>query len=153
MGSAMNNNKQKILIRCLFESASRPLQQHLLNHTNLQGQTPLMIAVKCGSIDIVKFLHTNGSDINRLDFGRVSPLSLAGRHGHLEIFQYLHAQGADIHNTLIDGRSVIHLVAQYEHTHIFNYLLEIGVIQPEDLSTISSMLNTNSGSNSSNSNA
>lgn len=66
---------------------------------NSDGCTPFQRAVESGSLDLVKFLHAEGADINQQSRKGVvtAPLYLASIRGYLHIVNYLLKQGADTH--------------------------------------------------------
>ncbi|EGD93598.1 hypothetical protein TESG_01140 [Trichophyton tonsurans CBS 112818] len=70
----------------------------LLDRINLRcrrtGATALHMAVKGGSLEVIKFLVENGADINAIDFGDYTPLGLARVSNFQEaVIEYLQEQG------------------------------------------------------------
>lgn len=67
-----------------------------MNCTDSQGLTPLILAVKKGKLEIVKFLVENGADVAKEDKDGRTPLWLTTTAGHLELVLYLESAGAKV---------------------------------------------------------
>ncbi|KAM3553202.1 hypothetical protein ARSEF4850_007027 [Beauveria asiatica] len=93
--------------RCLLENGAA------VHETDDDGNTSLMLAAKCGSSDIFRLLHKNGSsDINFTDSNGNTALHIAATDVRLELTKYLLKNGADVHITNADGDIALGLAAK-----------------------------------------
>ncbi|KAF0685326.1 Aste57867_22746 [Aphanomyces stellatus] len=68
------------------------------NHRFENSMTALILAARCGRIDLAKLALDGGCDINLFDTQENTALSWATRHGHLKMVQYLSKQpSCDVH--------------------------------------------------------
>jgi len=58
------------------------------------GDTPLLVAVRVGNLEIVQMLVKDGADVNALDRNGKSPLDRARRLKHADIAAFLESHGA-----------------------------------------------------------
>lgn len=80
----------------------------------------LITSAEQGHLQIVKFLITQGADVNtNVGF----PLIQSAKYGHLEIVKFLVEQGAIIN---INNNYAIKWAAQYGHLEIVKYLVSMG---------------------------
>jgi ankyrin repeat protein len=95
----------------LFESVSQSNLEETRGHldngqspraTNSSGDTPLHIASKTGSIDIVRILLEYGANPNSINSSGLTPLHLAVKHELPEIVKILLTFGADSNMTEFD---------------------------------------------------
>jgi len=68
----------------------------ILDVRNIKEATPLHVAVKLGNMDIVKFLISEGADVNALNYKKRTPLHVAATHDQPEAAKYLVDHGADL---------------------------------------------------------
>ncbi len=61
----------------------------MLREVDVDSNTPLLLAVESGSVDIVQHLVELGADVNQCNKNRVYPLHLACTNGSLEIVKLL----------------------------------------------------------------
>src|SRR5450432_3009226 len=64
-----------------------------INASDSFGWTPLMIAAKNGSTELVQLLLTSGADPNRENSTGATALYLAVKRGHIDIVELLVASG------------------------------------------------------------
>lgn len=76
----------------------------------------LRVAIKHGSLKIVKYLHRSGEDIRAEN---VYAIVLASLNGHLKVVKYLHTNGADIR---VDNDYAIRWASSYGHFEVVKYL-------------------------------
>jgi len=75
------------------------------------GMTPLLFAVRQGSLEAVKTLLSAGADVNQVSGGdKTSPLVLAVANGHFDLAMYLVEQGANPNVTSDNGVTPLYAV-------------------------------------------
>ena len=90
------------------------------------GQTPLMVAVGFGRLEMEKFLIRSGADVNaRNKFGR-TPLMVATRMGHRSIAVLLIKSGADIRAKDDQGETSLMIAAGSGQLGMAKLLLRLG---------------------------
>jgi len=69
-----------------------------VNMTSATGVNPLIVAVKCGYIDLVKILIDNGANVNVHEhfYFKGTPLHMAARIGRADIVKMLLNSGAEV---------------------------------------------------------
>lgn len=91
------------ILKCIYK---------MTNITFEQAYADMCDAIRCGHLNIVKYLHTY--EMVKLD-GEL--LRIACKEGHLDIVKYLHKNGVTISNRYIDDAVL------YDHDDIADYLL------------------------------
>ncbi|MDR9392305.1 MAG: ankyrin repeat domain-containing protein, partial [Trueperaceae bacterium] len=87
-----------------------------LEQRDPQGFTPLCLAVKHGSVDVVRALLDAGVDPNEPSLpGRLSPLSHAVAEGSAELVAMLVAAGANIDDVDANGATLMEGAASRKH--------------------------------------
>lgn len=71
-----------------------------INQFDVNGDTPLIIAVRNGHEDITKILISAGADVNIKNKDGVTPLICAATNGYINILQHLIYSGAHVNETL-----------------------------------------------------
>ena len=79
-------------------------------------RTPMHYAAIVGSIDVIKFLHSSGQDIDTQDLFGNSPLVLTAMYGHPSVAEELIEMGASSDVENICGIEAIISVAKFYHT-------------------------------------
>lgn len=92
----------------------------------------IVYAAMNGQLDIVKYLHENGADIEKDDN---NALEMAARNGHLDVVKYLHENGADV-----DKCSALEVAATHNHMDVVKYLYENGASIKEHCSGMTSLI-------------
>lgn len=92
----------------------------------LKGWTPLHLSAQKGHSDIVKFLLTQGAEVDSLGPGRETPLYNASFHGHLTTTNVLLENGADPDNKTNYGFTPLVASAHRGHPNIIRSLLKAG---------------------------
>ncbi|MEM8845608.1 MAG: ankyrin repeat domain-containing protein [Bacteroidota bacterium] len=90
------------------------------------GATPLIKAVRQGSLPEVRRLVQRGHDVNEGVKQDSSPLIEACRLGYLHITQFLVEHGADVNLHVIGDETPLIRAAWNGHLHIVKYLIENG---------------------------
>ena len=83
-------------------------------------------AVKYNSCDILKYLISQGAEINMLNYEGISPLCIASHNGNIESVKILLDNGADVETKDSFKRTPLHLSAQRGYWSIVKLLIEIG---------------------------
>ena len=73
--------------------------QRFFDETDERGKTPLMWACLNNSVDVIKFLLSNGVDLYARDFSGQTPFLHACRGNTREVLEFLARRGARIHLT------------------------------------------------------
>ena len=95
--------------------------------SNIQdGATPLIKAVRQGSLPEVKRLVQRGHDVNEGVQQDSSPLIEACRLGYLHIAQFLVEHGADVNLHVMGDETPLIRAAWNGHLHIVKFLIENG---------------------------
>lgn len=109
-----------------------------LNEPNSFGHTPLFYAANSGKLPLVKWLISNGADIDidysdrpnvaprDDDHGIFTPLQIASFHGHEEVVNFLVECNAELSGTRRNGKSALHFASAQNHKRIVKILLEAG---------------------------
>jgi len=69
-----------------------------VNHKNIFGNSPIILATFIGSIEITEKLILNGASINDKNNNKETPIILASIHAYIEIIQLLLSKGANIND-------------------------------------------------------
>ncbi|KAH9495268.1 hypothetical protein Btru_016256 [Bulinus truncatus] len=88
-----------------------------------EGNTALMLACVCGSLDIFKKLQ-KVSDLHKLNNNGENALILAAQSGSLEITELLFKNSADLNIVNNEGNNALMLAANLGHAKIVKLLLE-----------------------------
>lgn len=88
--------------------------------------TPLVIAARFGSRDMVEYLVAHGADVNQAAQGDGNPLIMASMHGHLNIVEYLVAYGADVNAVVVDDETPLINAARSNRLDVARYLIARG---------------------------
>ena len=82
------------------------------------GGTALMLAAASNHLEIVKFLISNGANVNQADNGGGTALIYAVWKGYKDIVALLLKKDADIYAKTRDGRTPLSVAKHYGHTEI-----------------------------------
>lgn len=87
--------------------------------------TPITCAANKNHVDIVKYLHEHGADINTVDASghfpgstRFTPLHYAAYRGNIELAYYLLSKGASISSTTSNGLTPLKLAELRGHANV-----------------------------------
>lgn len=104
---------------------SRPY--YSVDKLDSSGFTPLHYAARAGHLDIVRFLHSNGCNVNLATrSGHSTALHRAAAQGHIEIVRYLILNGADSSLKDSDGLTALQRAEQKSHTAVCKLLISHG---------------------------
>ncbi|MCG8340757.1 MAG: ankyrin repeat domain-containing protein, partial [Cytophagales bacterium] len=98
----------------------------LINFEDENGDTPLLNAIKEGSVARVKDALAKGANVNLVDSDNQTPLHCAAARGHAEIVQMLLAKGAVVDARDSKEQTPLHCAAAGGHAEIVQMLLDKG---------------------------
>ncbi|KAG8296327.1 hypothetical protein J6590_059594 [Homalodisca vitripennis] len=90
-------------------------------------QTPLLDAVKCDHLDVIKLLKRCGAHLTLTPNQIGCQLCRAASYGNMKRLLSLQAAGANLSQPDISGRTSLHLAAMHNHEEIVKFLLANGV--------------------------
>ena len=77
------------------------------------NNTPLIIAILIGHLDVVRELLSRGANVNAADCNSYTALIWSSYCGHVEVVRVLLAAGADKHHVSRDGRTATSITGSY----------------------------------------
>jgi ankyrin repeat protein len=98
----------------------------LVNKKNSLGETLLQIFASNGDLDMVKYLHQHGADLDTSDNCCSSPLSDAVSASNKDIVEFLLENGADINKSYEMGNSILHKAVDNGNINVINLLMDYG---------------------------
>ena len=98
---------------------------HRINQKE-DGNSFLHLGVRAGNADIVKFLVSNGADVNIKDIYGQTPIQIAPHSGNAEVVIQLVSNGAEINIKNSIGRTPLHDAAYHAQFQIVKYLISQG---------------------------
>ncbi|KAG1708966.1 hypothetical protein DVH05_022598 [Phytophthora capsici] len=122
----------KYLLMCMGMATA------FLNEPNSFGHTPLFYAASSGNLALVKWLISNGADIDTDysvrsdveprdgDLGIFTPLQIACFNGRTEVANFLVECNAELSGTRRNGKTALHFASSENHQEIVKLLLEAG---------------------------
>jgi len=95
----------------------------------VDGETPLIKAVKMNHLELVQFMVENGADINKkiLNNDGDTALGAAIYSKNLEIVKYLVEHGADVNNATFRSEIPLNIAINQENKEMIKYLIECGI--------------------------
>ncbi|XP_030849660.1 ankyrin-3-like [Strongylocentrotus purpuratus] len=90
------------------------------------SRTSLQYAVEGGSLAVVRFLVSQGAEVNESNNAGWTALHLAAQMGHLGIVDYLLGKGAEVAKGDVDGISPLHVAAFIGRCSVIEHLLRRG---------------------------
>ncbi|TMW58765.1 hypothetical protein Poli38472_006910 [Pythium oligandrum] len=101
-------------------------QRANINHADLQGDTPLIVAASTGSMAAMKLLLKAGAKLQAKNQGGFTPLHAAAVAGHCEIVKLLVKRGAALEARTNRGYTPLLHAAEQGHTRVVQCLFELG---------------------------
>ena len=98
--------------------------QRFFSEKDERGKTPLMWACLNNSVDVIKFLLSNGVDLYARDFSGQTPFLHACRGNTREVLQFLARRGARIHDIDNDGQHGVHHAARCNSREVLELLFQ-----------------------------
>lgn len=123
---------------CKFLLMLDGLADASLNEPNAFGHTPLFYAASSGKLPLVKWLISNGADIDTDysdradveprdgDLGVFTPLQIASFKGHDDVVNFLVECNAELSGTRRNGLTPLHVACAQHHVGAVKILLEAG---------------------------
>lgn len=96
----------------------------IMNQSNVEGQTPLHLAVAGSHFDVVKLLLERGGDVNQRMDGDESVLHMTATTGSQKLTQLILTHGAEVDAVNEIGRTPLHKAARYGKYEIVAMLLK-----------------------------
>ena len=101
-----------------------------INTNNIDGETPIHIAVKNGQLEVVKFLFDEGGDLNSRVSSRANggwrdgdtPLHTAARMCHTEIVKFILANVVDKNPVNVQGKTPLSMAASTGHLETYRLI-------------------------------
>lgn len=91
---------------------------------NMKTMTPLLLAVKVGELETVKFLLSKGANIEGKDESGTTPLILAASSDNINIMQELLDRGADVRAKDNCQRTALHVSINDKSPSAISFLLQ-----------------------------
>ena len=95
-----------------------------INHKNIKGSTPLILATLGGHEQIVQSLVSAGADVNIQDNEGWTALMIASGNGHIQIIELLLIKNADVNIQSKSGVTALMLASQNGDTKIAELLIK-----------------------------
>ncbi|KAG7388572.1 BRCA1-associated RING domain protein 1 [Phytophthora pseudosyringae] len=123
---------------CKYLLMCEGLAAAFLNEINAFGHTPLFYAASSGELSLVKWLVSNGADIDTDysdrsgvvprdgDLGIFTPLQIACFRGHEGVANFLVECNAELSGTRRNGKTPLHFASAENHPAIVKLLIEAG---------------------------
>lgn len=100
------------------------LSQHLnIEYEDFEGQTPLSIAVDCGSVQVLTYLFDENK-LTWLDINSKKLLHNAAENGRLSIVKLFVEHNANVNELDANKRSALHFAAFRGHLDVVSFLIE-----------------------------
>ena len=93
---------------------------------NVEGTTPLFIAIAKKHTKILNHLIANGANCNKTDKDGRFPLYVAAHHGYVEGVSRLLEEGATINQRYKDGKTSLFISAESGHHEVVKVLIAAG---------------------------
>ena len=93
-----------------------------VNAMDNDGWTPLILAARYKTLEMVKYLVDNGVNVNATKNDGWTPLMFAAKYGTFEMVNYLVEYGADVNAKNDDGWDVLQIARSNERLEIVQYL-------------------------------
>lgn len=123
LGKAVESGRADAIstVKCLLKHRADP------NIADCNGNTPLIKAVKNGSIELVKCLIShNTTDVNKQNLEKNTALHEAAFKGNKDLVDRLIAAGADVNKQNSAGKAPIHRAVSANHLVVVKSLLNNG---------------------------
>ena len=98
--------------------------QRFFSERDERGKTPLMWACLNNSVDVIKFLLSNGVDLYARDSSGQTPFLHACRGNTREVLDFLARRGARIHDIDNDGQHGVHHAARCNTREVLELLCQ-----------------------------
>ena len=100
----------------------------IVNHEDEQGEAPIHVVARCGSIEIMELLLSHGANLGLIDGRGRTCLHCSAQAGHASCLSFALDSGADeyIEVTSNDGFTPLHLAVRANKTECVEILLEAG---------------------------
>jgi ankyrin repeat protein len=117
---AINDNNLEEIKNIITENPD------VINERDDRYCDPLTVASIAGNLEIMKYLISQGADINTIDREGSNLLHNAAANGHLEVVKYLLDQGFDINAEDANGNTAILFASGKDNIVLIQYLIDHG---------------------------
>ncbi|XP_076304904.1 death-associated protein kinase 1-like isoform X2 [Tachypleus tridentatus] len=97
-----------------------------VNLANRNGHTAVHIAAGLGHLEILRFLHSKGAELECLDTHGDNAITWAAREGHIQVIKYLLEQGVVVDTQNKAGQTALHVAALYNRGETILLLCKYG---------------------------
>jgi len=99
-----------------------------VNHLDINGRTPLMLACSMGRLESIKMLLNNYADINKVDNFGWSALMFGVYYNHYDTVSFLLENDVDPNFTSTQGLSALKIAQEHKRTKMERLLYSFGAI-------------------------
>jgi len=116
------------VIECVVCGGSIEIFRLCIQTIDISGYSlKLLFMASCyNNLDLLRYLHENGVDLNSKEIFYNTPIHYAAENGHLGVVDYLINQGADINAKTKDDYTPLHFAALNGHLGVVEYLVYQG---------------------------
>jgi len=93
-----------------------------LDRVNDEGCTPVLVAARCGHIEIVEFFATKNVDLDSADKRGHTPVFVAAWCGRIEVVKFLATKNVDLNRPDIVGQTPTFIAAAEGRTEVVKFL-------------------------------
>lgn len=104
----------------------------LIDEENIDGLTPLILAIRSGDNRYVQALLAGGADLKKTDFTGQSPLHHAVMSGSVEMFEMLLRAGSDVNGRDSAGNSILHHLALLKDETVQSHVFKAALTKTAD---------------------
>lgn len=120
-----NRERSHLGIISLILKARLERTPQLINWPTRSGESPLVVAVDRGDMDVAKMLLKCGADVNiATRSGEISPLFIAASAGNLDMVNLLLESGAHIDHTIYNGMTALMVAVLHQHLVVVMRLVQ-----------------------------
>jgi len=111
-----------------LEKVQKIIQENheVLNERDESYCDPLTFAAIAGNLEIMKYLLSQGADINTIDRENSNLMHNAAANGHLEVVKYLIDQSFDVNAADDNGNTALLFASDRNNIELVRYLLDQG---------------------------
>ncbi len=96
----------------------------LLNNTDVDGNTALIVACATEQAPVAALLLAKGADVNLANNAGETPLMHAVSHGYEDLVKGLIDKGADVNAQTVDGKTVLDFATEVQNKDIISWIMK-----------------------------